>query len=436
MSDHTADAHPVSDYRGAESSRTHLLSAGGDHDVDLPAFFAECRRRGDILAEDLHDRLGVPRTVAMTTAASGLRDFDGPVYSAVGYDAVASVLRDDQGFDTRLTLRAHEPFLGRTVFALEGEEHRAHRGLVMSAFSRKAVDAWEREVIEPLARDSVAALRAGGRREADLLADFVFAFPGRVITALLGEPPVPLDVLMGAATAMVTFSEPERAVRASRTLYDWIAEMVDRRRHGEGAAAGGADLISRLLRAQVEGARLTDEEIIVFVRQLYPAGFDTTFRALGNAVVGLLTTGQWQLVVDDPELVPQAVEEALRWETSVTGVPRYAVRDVEVCGTVIPAGSAVLCFTGSANHDERYWPNPQRYDLTRATRVNATFGFGIHRCLGLVLARREMAAALHALRDHLPGLRLRPGSDDELRVRGLGFRQPAAIPVLFDALPR
>jgi cytochrome P450 len=164
---------------------------------------------------------------------------------------------------------------------------------------------------------------------------------------------------------------------------------------------------------------------------LYPAGFETTFRAMANTLVGLLTSGQWSLVREDRSLISAAVEEGLRWEAAVLGHPRWTVQDTTVSGVRIPAGSMVHAYHASANRDESRWERPDEFDLLRPRRGNSTFGFGPHTCLGMHLGRFEMGAMLEALLEQVPDLRLASDADpDDYRVRGLALRSPRAIPVV------
>jgi cytochrome P450 len=203
--------------------------------------------------------------------------------------------------------------------------------------------------------------------------------------------------------------------------------VEDRRRDPTG------DLISELVTAEVDGERLTDEKIYGFLRLLLPAGAETTFRVLGNCLYALLThDDDMRRVVADRDLVPNVVEETLRWETSVTMVQRVAATDTEVAGCPIPAGSPVNVVTGSANHDEGRWPDASEWRLDRPPTPHLAFGTGPHQCLGMHLARLELRVALNAVLDRLTNLRLDPDAPAP-RIEGFAFRGPNALPVCFDA---
>jgi cytochrome P450 len=215
---------------------------------------------------------------------------------------------------------------------------------------------------------------------------------------------------------------------ASRAMREYLEPIVEARR-----ANPTGDLISDLVHAEIDGQKLTDEKIYGFLRLLLPAGAETTFRAMGNALVALLTVpGLMGRVMGDRSLLPAVIEETLRWETSVTQVSRVATRDTEIGGCPIPAGAAISVLTASANHDESRYPHPEDFDVDRPPQNHMTFGTGQHQCLGMHLARLEMRVGLDVILDRLPNLRLDPDAPPPV-IQGHAFRGPDAINVVFDA---
>ena len=177
--------------------------------------------------------------------------------------------------------------------------------------------------------------------------------------------------------------------------------------------------------------KLSDEEIFSFLRLLLPAGVETTYRSLGNMLFGLLSNpDQLDAVRADRSLLPQAIEEAVRWEPPLLTITRVATRDTELAGVPIPAGSSVMPMLGAANRQDDRYPDPDRFDIFRPARPHVGFGHGVHVCLGMHLARLEMRVALNLLFDRLPNLRLDPDGDDP-HIRGQVFRSPTSLPVLF-----
>ena len=216
---------------------------------------------------------------------------------------------------------------------------------------------------------------------------------------------------------------------ASQQLREYFAGILAERRRQP-----AQDVISVLAQAELDGVRLTDEEIFAFLRLLLPAGAETTYRSSSNLLLGLLThPDQLEALRRDRSLLPQAIEEALRWEPPLTGIMRLVTRDVELGGVKLPAGSVVSVSVGGANRDPRRWPDPERFDLFRTPQPHVAFALGPHTCLGMHLARMETTVAVNVLLDRLPGLRLDPDARD-VHVRGVAFRAPAHLPVVFDRL--
>jgi len=221
-------------------------------------------------------------------------------------------------------------------------------------------------------------------------------------------------------------SKRDQAIAASAEIKEYLAGILAERRREP-----REDLISGLAQAELDGERLTDEEIFSFLRLLLPAGVETTYRSTGNLLFSLLSRpDQLEAVRADRSLIPQALEEAVRFETPLLNITRLATRDTVLSGVEIPAGSTVLIMLAAANRDETRWPEPDQFDIFREPRLHISYGQGPHICLGMHLARAEMRIALNLLLDRLPGLRLDPDGDDP-HIRGQVFRSPTSLPVLF-----
>ncbi|WP_157108776.1 cytochrome P450, partial [Aldersonia kunmingensis] len=215
---------------------------------------------------------------------------------------------------------------------------------------------------------------------------------------------------------------------ASLALEEYFAPILAERRKNP-----ADDLISRLAVAEIDGERLEDGEIFSFLRLLLPAGVETTYRSLGNLIFGLLThPEQFEAIRADRSLIPQAIEEAVRWEAPLLTITRVATKDTELGGIAIPAGSSVMPMLGAANRQEDRYEDPDSFNIFRPARANISWGYGAHVCLGMHLARLEMRVAMNLLLDRLPNLRLDLDGNDP-HIRGQVFRSPTALPVLFDA---
>jgi len=286
---------------------------------------------------------------------------------------------------------------------------------------------WEGELVRPVIDRHLDALSERG--SADLVRDLTFSFPLEVIAGLLGLPDDDLPMFRRLAIELLLIvSDVDRGLRASQKLGEYFTAVIAERREQP-----ADDMISVLAHAELEGQRLSDYEIVAFLRLLLPAGAETTYRSSSNLVFGLLSDRvQWEALDRDRALIPQAIEEGLRWEPPLTITARTCSRDTWLEGTEIPAGSSITACIGSANHDEQRWEDPETFDIFRRQRPHLAFACGPHMCLGIHLARMETAVLLHALLDRLPGLRLDPEADD-LHITGLVFRAPTALPVVFEA---
>jgi cytochrome P450 len=318
--------------------------------------------------------------------------------------------------------RFAEPAQGRSLFSMTGDEHRTHRALVSSAFTASAIDRYERDLMIPEAREALSrlALAKGGR--SDLIGDFAEMYGISVIVRILGLP-VEDDRKFKRWAHDLTASSwaLDDALKASREFEDYVIPIIEERRRGT-----GDDFLSRLARAEIDGKRLDDIDIVSFLRVLFPAGADTTFRQLGNLIVAMLTVpGLKQKLLADRTLIPQAIDESLRWEPAIGLYPRLVPRDVEWRGAFIPANTFLLLSVTSANRDPRMFDDPEIFDLARRTKKITTFGAGIHFCIGAVLARREMNVAVNALLDLYPNLEL--VDPEGTCITGATLRGPAEL---------
>jgi cytochrome P450 len=182
-----------------------------------------------------------------------------------------------------------------------------------------------------------------------------------------------------------------------------------------------------LARAELDGHRLTDEEIFAFCRLLLPAGAETTYRSSSNLVYGLLThPDQLDALRADRSLMAHAIEEGLRWEPPLLTIMRTATRDTDVCGVPVKQGAVLVVNLGAANHDDVRWDLADDFDITRAPQQHMAFAFGPHMCLGMHLARMETKVVVDRVLDRLPDVRLDPDADPPY-ITGMTFRSPPSL---------
>ncbi|GAB7144858.1 cytochrome P450 [Mycobacterium riyadhense] len=388
----------------------------------------------DVVSGDVRDpytelaRLRREEPVQRIDASGMPHEVSKPVFIVYRHEEVQQMLRDNETFSSAIIIDAFGDVLGRHVMlGMDEPEHGRHRALVSKAFSQKALARWEDELVRKVGNELIDRFAPRGR--ADLVKEFTFPYPTQIIAGLLGLPREDYPQFQRWSISLLSFTvNPERGRSASAALQEYFAPILAARREEP-----RDDLTSGLAQAEIDGEKLSDEEIFSFMRLLLPAGVETTYRSLGNMLFGLLSnTDQLDAVRADRSLLPQAIEEAVRWEPPLLTITRVATRDTELAGVPIPAGSSVMPMLGSANRQEDRYPDPDRFDVFRSARAHIGFGHGVHVCLGMHLARLEMRVALNLLFDRLPDLRLDPEGDDP-HIRGQVFRSPTALPVLFDA---
>jgi cytochrome P450 len=349
----------------------------------------------------------------------------GAYYTACSYAAVSQILLDGETFSSSGYGKTMGLVFGHSILEMDEPEHFRYRNLLQQAFSQKAMERWERDLVAPVVARCIDNFVDRGR--ADLVRELTFPFPLEVIAKMLGLPDADLPRFHRLAVELISIAvDVARGLNASQQLRDYFAEILAARR-----ARPGEDMMSVLATAELEGQRLTDDEIFAFLRLLLPAGAETTYRSSSNLLYGLLINpAQLAALRDDRSLMRRAIEEGLRWEAPLTGIARTATRDAVVDGVTIPAGAVVGVGLGSANHDATRWEDPERFDIHREPKQHMAFAYGNHTCLGMHLARMETRVVMDAVLDRLPNLRLDPAADD-VHITGLTFRAPASLPVVF-----
>jgi len=345
---------------------------------------------------------------------------------AFRYEDCSRILRDPKTFTSTGYDATIGMVMGHMILGMDDPEHRRHRNLVAGAFRERSLARWEPEFVAPICHEMIDRFAGLGR--AELVRRLTFEFPVRVIARILGLPEEDFAQFQRWSIELIALgADIERGLAASESLREYFAGVVaDRRRQPRD------DVISDLVAADIDGEHLTDEAIYAFLRLLLPAGAETTYRSSGNLLFLLLThPDQLAAVTQDRSLLPQAMEEALRVEPPLLSINRTATTDVEIAGVAIPAGGSVSTCLGSANHDETRWQDPDAFDIFRPAIPHLAFAHGPHMCLGMHLARLETRVLMNAVLDRLPALRLDPDGDDP-HIKGLIFRSPTSLPVLFD----
>jgi cytochrome P450 len=356
-------------------------------------------------------------------------DTGGEMYYVYGYDDVATVLRDNTTFCSGSIRDLLEVVMGPyPLVGMDEPEHKRLRSLVAQAFRQKTLVHWNDDVVGPVVDDTIDTFIDSG--EAELVRDFTYLYPVQVIGALLGLPREDYQYFQPRALALTNVAaQPEPGLVASVELREYFAGILDERRKEP-----RDDLISELVNAELDGEVLGDEEIFSFLRLLLPAGAETTYRATGNLIYALLThPDQFEALKADRSLMTQTIEEVIRWESPLTITSRQSTRDSEIHGVAIQSGADVVACVGSANHDPSRWEHADEFDIFRPAIPHISFGVGVHMCLGMHLARMEMAKAVERLIERCPNLRLDEDAvgRDDVHIHGENFRSPTSLPVFF-----
>ncbi len=346
-------------------------------------------------------------------------------FSAYSYDAVETIFKDPETFTSGGYGEVMGEVLGRTILEMDPPEHRAYRSILQQAFTKQEMARWQVELVAPMVDRLIDGFIEDGK--VDLVRELLFPFPLNVIAALLGLPDSDLPAFHRLAVEIISvLIDMDIALRASAELHDMLLPIVTARR-----ADPKDDMISVLAQAETDGQRLTDEEIISFCRLLLPAGAETTYRSSSNLLFGLLShRDQFDALVSDRTLFPQAIEEGIRWEPPLLLVSRGVAQDTELDGIEMPQGSSVVVSVGSANHDAARWDDPESFDIFRDRRPHIGFAAGPHMCLGMHLARMETQTALGRVFDRMPNLRFDPDAPAPF-ISGTIFRAPPRLDVVW-----
>lgn len=334
--------------------------------------------------------------------------------------APAKKIMEDGGFTAYSGLSARIP-----------PDHTRIRAVASKAFTPRRY-----KVLEPLIRENVQKMindmLAKGDAGGDILADIAYELPAITILTLLGVPVEKIPEVKAWATsrAVMTWAEltdEEQIPHAHNLVKYWsfCRELVS-----NAHAIPGDNLVSDMVALQQSGSEISDHEIASVLYSMLFAGHETTTTLISNAVRVLLEHRvAYEALVADSEKIPGAIDEVLRYSPSIVAWRRKAVQDGEIGGVQIPRGSEVLLVMGSANRDENVFDQPDAFNIDREnSRNHLSFGYGIHYCLGNMLAKLQAKVALEEITKNVPTLRLKPNTEISFGDN-LSFRVPTAVPV-------
>lgn len=329
----------------------------------------------------------------------------------------------------------------RNILTMDPPEHRQYRNLVSSAFTPRAIDRLRERVAE-ITQTLLDEARSTGKM--DFATDFAYPLPTIVIAEMLGVPSSdrPLfkrwaDALLEQQLNDAEFFQPEDQqsnnpqiqsfARTFEEMSEYFQHLLEARKREP-----REDMMSDLLAASIDGEHLSMQDTISFCNILLLAGHVTTTNLLGQAIRCFDENPEMlELVRQQPELMPGAIEEVLRFASPVWRLVRTTHADVEVSGVTIPKDATVFPWLASANRDPAQFADPERFDVTRTPNKHVAFGHGIHFCIGAPLSRMEASVALPMIVQQLPHLRVEWDRSELFEGRLLfGFRH---LPITFDA---
>ena len=355
------------------------------------------------------------------------------------YESVKRALNDQESFSSN-PMTANHPAPQWIIF-MDPPRHTKLRALISKAFTPRVIANLEPRIKE-LSRELLD--EQAPRGEMDLATQYAVPLPMKVIAELIGIPIGDWarfrhwsDVILKLSYVVRGISDPEEAAKIGAEISPVMAEiktylpaLIEQKK-----TQPKEDLLTGLALAEVDGERLSEEEIIGFFQLLIVAGQETTANLINNAMLCFLEhPAEFEKLRQSPGLLPGAIEEALRYRSPIQWTFRSTRTDVEMHEQVIPKGKLLLAVMGSANRDPKTFHDPDRFDMTRDPNPHVAFGHGLHFCIGAALARMEARIALTDLMARFQRIELASDRPWEPR-KALHVHGPSSLPIRFEAVP-
>ncbi len=350
-----------------------------------------------------------------------------PVF-VIGWDAVRKVYLNPAVYSSTVFETTVGVLWGPALSPMDPPEHTKYREIMQRGFTPKRIKSYEDAIIRPIIKARFDDIKHKGK--ADLARDLNVLFPFQVVGGIVGFDPS-MFKFVGACFARMwqANTDPQGAFEASQALKSYSKSLIESRR----GKPPESDLVSAMMEATVDGAPLSEERFVAMLNHFMAGGIDTTFSQSSILAHTLLNwPDQFELLKRDRLLIPQAVEECLRFDGVGNFVCRRAIQDSELEGVPIPKGTVVFMMHGLMNRDRSRWENPHVFDIQRPKQAHSQFGSGPHSCIGQHLARFMLARYTEHLIDDLPNLRWDPALTEIPKVTGWTQRRPLTLPVVWD----
>lgn len=350
------------------------------------------------------------------------------VFAALTWDAGQAIFGNQAVYSASVFHETTGALWGRGIFEMDGDEHATFRRHMQAGLMPRLVKSWEESIILPVLDRHFKRLKPRG--QADLVRELNAFYPYDIIGQVVGYNPDDIRFVAGQFLKMHRMNvDPAGAFEASAKLKAYSKALIEKRRQEP-----RDDMVSAIAGSEVAGAEIPEEIFIAMVTHLMQGGIDTVYRLSSNLMSMLLDhPDQFEMLRERRELIPRAVEEALRHQGVPAMLPRVALADNEVLGVHIPKGSIVFNVFAAVNRDPSRWEDPDKFDILRQPKANMAFGYGPHACIGLHLARFEIARYMEHILDHMPNLRWDPAiAANPPRITGWGIRGTNSLPVVWD----
>ncbi len=352
-------------------------------------------------------------------------------YYIANFELAQQALLDDETFSNKSNSPDYPGIgmvFGQTIVGMNGKEHLKHRNLITPALRPRALGCEFQQGARTTADALIDKFIESGR--SNLVPDFTFLYPLSVFVQLLGLPQEDVQDFHNWGVDLThVAADPERGLRGSECLAQYLGPVLKDKRD-----TPTGDLICRLIDAEVMGERMTDTEIISFLRLLITGGADTTYHLLGNTLHTLLNDRELlERVRNNRDDIEPLLWESLRWEAPVQFVSRQTNCEVNIGGVTIPDDAPVIIIIGSANRDEAAFADPDTFDIDRDQGKSLAFGYGKHYCAGADFGLAEATIGMNAILDRLDDIQFDDGAGESSVIRGVAFRGPSHLKVKFAA---